>query len=77
MFQDVHDGGPAAEAGIRPGDVLLGVAGNDVDPPEGPAFAIGQSVAVEIETLSGERRSVNLNVPVPKSRKRPIINPSW
>lgn len=73
MFQDVHDGGPAAEAGIRPGDVLLGVAGNDVNLPEGPAFAMGRSVAVEIETLSGERRSVDLKVPVPKSRKRPII----
>jgi carboxyl-terminal processing protease len=34
---------------------------------------MGQSVAVEVETLSGERREVNLKVPVPKSRKRPII----
>jgi carboxyl-terminal processing protease len=73
MFQDVHDEGPAAEAGIRPGDILLAIAGKEATPPEGPAFSMGQSVAVEIEMLSGQRRTVNLKIPTPKSRKRPIV----
>lgn len=74
MFQDVHDGGPAAAAGIRPGDILLGISGKGINPPEAPAFSMGQSVAVDIETVSGESRKVNLSVPMPKSRKRPIIH---
>lgn len=73
MFQDVHDRGPAAAAGIRPGDILVGIAGKEISPPEAPVFSMGQSVAVEIETISGESRRVNLSVPMPKSRKRPII----
>ena len=33
MFQDVHPGGAAATAGIRPGDVLLAIGGQELTPP--------------------------------------------
>src|SRR5271157_6390071 len=34
MFQDVHPGGPAYSAGIRPGDLLLGSRERDIRPPD-------------------------------------------
>ena len=34
VFQDVHPGGVAAQAGIRPGDVLLTVGDKELVPPE-------------------------------------------
>ena len=36
VFQDVHTGGVAAGAGIRPGDVLLTLNGTEVSPPTEP-----------------------------------------
>lgn len=80
MFQDVHEGGPAFSAGIQPGDILLGINGAAILPPEQPSFAMGQAAAVGLEALSGERRMVKLEVPTPKSKKRPINQPravSW
>ena len=35
MFQDVHQGGPAYSAGIRPGDLLLGNGEREIRPPDG------------------------------------------
>src|SRR5690606_3734959 len=43
MFQDVHPGGAAARAGIRPGDVLLTIDGKEVVPPEGIPFRLGEA----------------------------------
>src|SRR6266852_6805605 len=34
MFQDVHEGGPAFAAGIRPGDLLLGSSEREIRPAE-------------------------------------------
>ena len=49
VFQDVHAGGPAHAAGVQPGDTLLAVAGRESIPPEMPSFALGESVAVDVE----------------------------
>ena len=38
MFQDVHRGGPAYLAGIRPGDLLLGTGEREIRPPEDLTF---------------------------------------
>src|SRR5215471_2402526 len=43
MFQDVHQGGPAYSAGIRPGDLLLECSGREIHPPKNLMFSIGES----------------------------------
>ena len=41
IFQDVHDGGAAALAGIQPGDILLRLDDKEIIPPEHPVFPMG------------------------------------
>ena len=41
MFQDVHSGGVAAQAGIQSGDVLLKVGDKELLPPEAMPFVLG------------------------------------
>jgi C-terminal processing protease CtpA/Prc len=43
LFQDVHPGGIAAQAGIRPGDVLLTIGDEEFRPPEAMPFSLGQT----------------------------------
>src|SRR5438045_3115619 len=43
MFQDVHLGGPAYAAGIRPGDWLLECGGRELRPTEDWDYASGES----------------------------------
>ncbi|MHB8412584.1 MAG: S41 family peptidase [Candidatus Acidiferrales bacterium] len=80
MFQDVHDGSPTAFADIQPGDLLLEIDGQPVNPPEMPAFRMGGFCEIGIEKLSGEQVDVRLGVPLPKSKWHPINRPkliSW
>ena len=46
IFQDVHDGGAAALAGIQPGDILLRLDDQEINPPEHPVFPMGATVRV-------------------------------
>ena len=55
MFQDVHRGGPAYLAGIRPGDLLLGTGEREIRPPEDLTFSAGESAQLPIQKL--RRRS--------------------
>jgi carboxyl-terminal processing protease len=75
MFQDVHRGGPAFAAGIRPGDILLECSGREVRPPNDLAFSTGDSAILLIEKLHGEVQKVNLQLPIPKSQKHPVTAP--
>lgn len=75
MFQDVHQGGPAYAAGIHPGDLLLECGGHEIRPPEDVRFSAGESASLLIEKLSGERHRVNVELPMPKSRKHPVTAP--
>ena len=75
MFQDVHQGGPAYSAGIRPGDLLLGNAERDIRPPEDLAFSIGESANLLIEKLHGGQQTVRVQLPMPKSKKHPVTAP--
>src|SRR5215470_13863209 len=54
MFQDVHRGGPAFAAGIRPGDLLLECGGREVRPPIDLTFSGGESAKLLVEKLHGE-----------------------
>jgi carboxyl-terminal processing protease len=75
MFQDVHRGGPAYAAGIRPGDLLLEYGGREIRPPEGLNFSVGESANVLIEKLHGGQQVVNVHLPMPKSQKHPVTIP--
>lgn len=75
MFQDVHRGGPAYAAGIRPGDLLLGYRGHEIHPPEDMMFSVGESTDLVIEKLNGGEERVQIHLPLPKSRKHPVTAP--
>ena len=75
MFQDVHQGGPAYVAGIRPGDLLLECGGREVRPPDDLTFSVGESASLLIEKLNGGEQKVNVQLPMPKSQKHPVTAP--
>jgi carboxyl-terminal processing protease len=75
MFQDVHQGGPAYCAGIRPGDLLLGSGEREIRPPEDLTFSVGESASLRIEKLHGGEQTVKVQLPMPKSKKHPVSAP--
>jgi carboxyl-terminal processing protease len=75
MFQDVHPGGAAARAGIRPGDVLLTIDGKDVVPPEGIPFQLGEAYSFTVRRPNGSTTEPTVEVPGSNERKRPIVVP--
>lgn len=75
MFQDVHQGGPAYAAGIRPGDLLLEYDGREIRPPKDLMFSIGESANLLIEKLHGGQQKVRVQLPIPRSKKHPVTAP--
>ncbi len=75
MFQDVHEGGPAQLAGVKPGDLLLRVGYKQIRPPEAPLFPMGATSRLLVSSASGQERIVEIQVPDPKSKKNPVIVP--
>ena len=75
MFQDVHEGGPAYEAGLRPGDILLQINSRELKPPEPPIFPVGTDSQITFRNRKGEEVSLTLHVPSPRSKNRPVIVP--
>ncbi len=75
MFQDVHQGGPAYSAGIRPGDLLLERGGREIRPPADLTFSVGEAVELTVEKLHGGQERLRLQLPVPKSKKHPMTAP--
>lgn len=75
MFQDVHEGGPAHVAGLRPGDILLQVRNRELLPPEPPIFPVGEDSQYVVQKPDGKRVMGTLNVPSPKSKNHPVIVP--
>jgi carboxyl-terminal processing protease len=75
MFQDVHEGGPAHTAGLRPGDILLQVRNRELKPPEPPIFPVGDDSQYVVQKPDGKRIVGQLNVPSPRSKSHPVIVP--
>mgnify|MGYP001455962246 CR=1 FL=1 len=75
MFQDVHEGGPAHLAGLRPGDILLQVRNRELKPPEPPIFPLGDDSQYVVQKPEGKRVMGTLKVPSPRSKSRPVIVP--
>jgi carboxyl-terminal processing protease len=63
MFQDVHEGGPAYRAGVRPGDILLEVDGQSVRPPTLPTFNLGIDCEFTIEGRGGHIHKTPMVLP--------------
>jgi len=75
MFQDVHEGGPAHAAGLRPGDILLQVRNRELKPPEPAIFPVGEDSQYAVQRPDGKRIVGNLIVPSPRSKIHPVIVP--
>jgi carboxyl-terminal processing protease len=69
MFQDVHEGGPAHQAGAQPGDVLLAIDGTPAKPPAPPRFHLGQDAVVTVRRVEGPDRQLTVTLPKPDPRK--------
>jgi C-terminal processing protease CtpA/Prc len=75
IFQDVHSGGAASNAGIVPGDILLSVDGREITPPEHPVFAMGKQTNLEIVGRDDQRRATSVDVARPKGKKLHFVEP--
>jgi carboxyl-terminal processing protease len=78
MFLDVFDDGPAAIAGIKPGDILEAVDGTPCLPPTTPYFAIGQTYTLLVARPgTGSAKEVVIEVPKRKGTKQrpPLVEP--
>jgi C-terminal processing protease CtpA/Prc len=76
IFQDVHSGGAASNAGIEPGDILLSVDGREITPPEHPVFAMGKQTGLEIVGKDDQLRLVAVDVARPKGKKLHFVEPT-
>jgi len=76
MFVDVIEDGPAFQAGIQPGELLLSIDSESLIPPATARFRIGGRQKIEIGTQAGAKREVALEVPNRAAKDRPpMIEP--
>ena len=64
VVQVLFPTGPAAEAGIRPGDVLLAINGRDVQDPQGMAFRLATLRIGDEANVTVMRKGKQLELPV-------------
>jgi len=74
VAQDVHEGGPARTAGLRPLDMLKSVNGTLVYPPEQPMFPMGSQVDLAVRRGSNDI-VLSVTIPKPRDRKQPYSEP--
>jgi C-terminal processing protease CtpA/Prc len=78
FFLDIFEGGPAHDAGVKPGDMLLAVNGTEYIPPTMPPFNVGETYDLRIADASAENiRHVSAKVPKTKGTRTrpPIVEP--
>ena len=71
VFQDVHPGGVAADAGLRPGDVLLSIGGKDLTPPAAMPFQLGERYDITVRKLTA--RQATRRLPSRSRRTRGVL----
>ena len=78
IFQDVHEGGAAHLAGIRPGDILETVEGRSFRPDDHPVFPMNSTVPVRVLTKAcrSEIRTVVTPPPMRKRGQLPFAQPA-
>ena len=76
IFQDVHDGGAAALAGIQPGDILLRLDDQEINPPEHPVFPMGATSKLNIVASDDRERTITVNVSKSKGKKLQFVEPT-
>jgi C-terminal processing protease CtpA/Prc len=74
VAQDVHVGGPAHTAGLKPLDTLESINGSPMAPPEQPMFPMGTTVEIKVQR-NGDERTFRVSIPTPRSRKQPYAEP--
>ena len=75
VFQDVHQGGAAHAAGLRPGDILVAVDDKRLVPPTVPVFRMGGNSTATVQGPSVVANRMRIDVPKPKSSRHPINVP--
>ena len=65
MFADVQEEGPADRSGIRPGELLLSINGEELDTEKPPQFRVGGSLTLGIRKLDSVEAVVEIDVPKP------------
>ena len=74
VVQDVHEGGPAHAAGLKPLDVLTEINSVGIEPPEQPMFPMGTKPKITIQR-DLTPKYLDLDIPAPRSRKQPYSEP--
>ena len=75
MFQDVHEGGPAQRAGVRPGDILLSVDGQVVRPPTLPTFGLSRDAVLTVRRGGGQLEQVTVILPKTEAKGKAGARP--
>lgn len=72
MFRDVVESGPAYQAGIRDGELLLGVDGRNICPPDPVLFTLGRPYSLTLGKYGGgTERIVKVELPTGGTKGRP------
>ncbi len=74
VVQDVHEGGPAHAAGLKPLDVLTEINSASIVPPEQPMFPMGAKPRLTVQRDLAVTH-LDLDIPAPRSRQQPYSEP--
>lgn len=71
VFQDVHEGGPASKAGIRAGDILLSLGGQEARPLADPTVPMAATIDLVVRKPDGSEPTVRIAIPRPGASRLP------
>jgi serine protease Do len=79
VVKELFPDGPAAEAGLKPGDVLLAINGRDVQDPQGMAFRLATLRIGDEANVTVMRKGKQLDLPVEltPAPREPAPDETW